>query len=177
MEQLDLPGMKPQLPTIDAVEVPDGQGNMRLLVMSQLLCERVRPGAILPAYANGPHLDNGVDLYVCEDVVIRPGETVPVPTGWKMGVPLGWGLLILPRSGTSLRTTLRIANSPGLIDHGYRDEVQVLVWNAGSADVTVGAGNRIAQAVLVSTPVLVPEEVPCIGGPNRGGGLGSTGNE
>lgn len=138
--------------------------------------EQRHPEAIVPRYAHGPGEDNGVDLFAVERTVIRPGETVVVATGWAMKVPLGFGFFVLPRSGTSLKTDVRIANGPGLIDQGYRGEVGVLVWNKGENEIIIHPGDRIAQGVLLETPAMGFVVVQKLDDTSRGGaGYGSTG--
>lgn len=76
--------------------------------------EKCHPDAKIPQYG---HLrDAGADVYAVEDVTIEPGETKLVPTGLKVAIPQGYALLVHPRSGLSLKTKMRIANSIGLID-------------------------------------------------------------
>lgn len=76
--------------------------------------ELCRENAIMPTYAHDT--DAAMDIYCCEDITINPGETVIVPTGIKTAIPKGYALLIQPRSGQSVKTKLRVANTPGLID-------------------------------------------------------------
>jgi dUTP pyrophosphatase len=71
----------------------------------------------------------GYDLFASEDVAIRPLETVLVPTGIRMAMPPGMEAQVRPRSGLSLRTTLRIANAPGTIDADYRGMVGIICQN------------------------------------------------
>ena len=89
--------------------------------------ERCREGARLPAYVREG--DAGMDICAAEDVTILPGQTVLVPTGLKFAVPPGYEMQVRPRSGISLRTALRLANSPGTIDSGYRGEVGIIMTN------------------------------------------------
>ena len=86
-------------------------------------------------------------------------------------------LLIFPRSGISLKTGLRIANSPGLIDAGYRDEVGIILHNTNDEDVILPARTRIAQFVLMQRTEISFEQVDSVAniGDDRGGGFGSTG--
>ena len=144
--------------------------------------------------------DAGMDIYANEEYTIDPGKTVVIPTGIKVAIPEGYALLIQPRSGLSAKTKLRIANTPGLIDSGYRDEIGVIIENIeppfkdieyefdengeihiksilhGSA-YTISQGDRIAQMRLVKVPqahliqVLSVENI----GVNREGGFGHTG--
>ena len=76
--------------------------------------ELCRENAVMPTYAHDT--DAAMDIYCCEDITINPGETVIVPTGIKTAIPKGYALLIQPRSGQSVKTKLRVANTPGLID-------------------------------------------------------------
>lgn len=81
----------------------------------------------LPLYASIEAA--GCDLFAAEDIVIRPGETKVVPTGITIALPAGVEAQIRPRSGLSLRTALRVPNSPGTIDSDYRNKVGVLLEN------------------------------------------------
>ena len=76
----------------------------------EVLVEIVREGAALPSYANP--WDAGMDVCAACDTLIRPGETVIVPTGLKLAIPEGYEIQVRPRSGISLNTPLRISNSP-----------------------------------------------------------------
>ena len=138
--------------------------------------ELCRPDARLPVYAHPD--DAGMDIYAAEDTVIAPLATGLVPTGLKVAIPDGFELQIRPRSGLSLKTPLRVPNSPGTIDAGFRDEVKVIVWNASPTEtVTVKKGDRIAQFVLARVPMAcftLSASVAGIG-TNRGGGFGSSG--
>ena len=77
--------------------------------------------------------DAGFDLAAAETALIWPGQTLAVPTGLHTILAQGTELQVRPRSGLSLRTALRIPNSPGTIDAGYRDEIKVLLYHQGSA--------------------------------------------
>jgi len=137
--------------------------------------EVCRPDAVIPRYARPG--DGGMDVTCPLDVDLPAGATVIVPTGLKVAVPEGWMLLVFPRSGISAKTGLRVANSPGLIDAGYRDEVGIILHNTSAEDYHLAKGVRIAQFVLVRRTemrFLTVESVAEIGA-NRGGGFGSTG--
>jgi len=118
-----------------------------------------------------------MDIINPRAITIPAGQTVIAPTGLKVAVPEGWMLLVFPRSGMSAKTGLRVANSPGLIDAGYRDEVGVILHNTGGEDVHLDAGARIAQLVVVQRTEIrfaVVDAVKTIG-TDRGGGFGSSG--
>lgn len=90
--------------------------------------------AALPLYATAGSA--GMDIRVAEDCKLWPGASAAFATGLKLAIPEGYELQIRPRSGLSLKTTLRLPNSPGTIDSDYRDELRILVHNQFSmADV------------------------------------------
>lgn len=151
--------------------------------------------AKMPTYA---HLtDSGMDVYALDDITIAPGETKLVPTGIKVAIPAGYELQVRPKSGRCLKTKLRIANTPGTIDAGYRDEIGIIVDNIEpfikSADIdengrlynvvfgtsyTIGKGEKFAQLVLCEVPKAAfyqVESVSAIDNDGRKGGFGSTG--
>ncbi|MCX7708889.1 MAG: dUTP diphosphatase [Clostridia bacterium] len=155
--------------------------------------EICRQDAILPKYANPG--DSGMDVYAAEDVEIKPGETVIIPTGLKLAIPDGYEIQVRPRSGVSFKTPLRLSNSPGTIDSGYRDELGIIMTNTsesnsdadkvlpldskGNQKGTYGIkkGDRVAQIVLQEVPRIIFKVVDSVAelGNDRGGGFGSTG--
>ena len=162
--------------------------------MAEIKIEKCRETAVIPSYAHEG--DAGMDIYAAADVIVEPGSSVLVPTGLKMAIPVGYEVQIRPRSGISLKTPLRVPNAPGTIDSGYRDEVNVIIYNASQRDDTNGGepfslntkgcmhgtykintGDRIAQMVFAKVETCTFSEcddVSAIGG-NRGGGFGSSG--
>ena len=120
--------------------------------------------------------DAGIDLFGRIDVVLAPGERAAVPTGIIVAIPEGFAGLVLPRSGLALRHGVGVVNGPGLIDAGYRGEVQVLLVNHGSEPVELRRGDRIAQLVVVAVPEVELIESSKLPASDRGeGGFGSTG--
>jgi dUTP pyrophosphatase len=136
---------------------------------------RVRPEGELPQ-AQHPG-DAGLDLRAAEGVTVKPGERAMVPTGVAVAIPLGHAGLVLPRSGLASRQGLTLANAPGLIDAGYRGEVIVAVVNLDREQaVTIEAGDRIAQLVVVALPDVSPLFVQQLPDSARGeDGFGSSG--
>lgn len=166
----------------------------------QIPIELCHPNAKIPAYAKPG--DAGMDIYALEDFEVAPGERKIIKTGLKVAIPRGYELQVRPRSGTSVKTALRVANTPGTIDSGYRDEIGVIIENIepkikdigydfddngniiiksilhGSV-FNVGKGERFAQLVLNEVPsaAFYPVESVAQIGENRGGGFGSTGKK
>ena len=141
-----------------------------------LRVRRVDPRAVVPTRAYGG--DAGLDLYALDDGVLRPGERAGVRTGIAVEIPEGQAGLVLPRSGLARRHGISVVNAPGLIDAGYRGEVEVLLLNTDrSSSFSITAGDRIAQLVIVrvQTPQVV--EVDELALSERGsGGFGSSGS-
>ena len=92
----------------------------------QIPCE-IMEGAKKPSYARLG--DAGLDVYSLEDYTINPGETILVRTGIKVAIPKGYELQVRPKSGISFKSKLRVANTPGTIDSGYRDEIGIIIEN------------------------------------------------
>jgi dUTP pyrophosphatase len=103
----------------------------------------------VPAYARPG--DAGADLVARQDVVLAArGGRALVPTGIALAIPPGHAGLVMPRSGLALRHGVTCLNTPGLIDVGYRGEIQVLLINHDQEeDYTVRRGDRVAQLVIV----------------------------
>lgn len=117
-----------------------------------------------------------VHAAVTEEMIIAPGQTVLVPTGFRLQIPSGYEVQIRPRSGLALKHGIGILNSPGTIDEDYRGEVKIILSNFGSTDYRIRRGDRIAQMVLAPVIRAKWEEVPQIEETDRGaGGFGHTG--
>ena len=134
------------------------------------------PGLPLPAYARAG--DAGADLVAREGaVVLARGGRALIPTGISVAIPEGYAGFVQPRSGLAWRHGITLANSPGLIDAGFRDELAVIVINTDpKADFEVRRGDRIAQLVIqrVEQAAFVP--VADLPASDRGlGGFGHTG--
>jgi dUTP pyrophosphatase len=116
--------------------------------MIQVPVVRLDPELTLPGYAHEG--DAGLDLRARIDTVVPAGGgRVLVPTGIAIALPRGYAGFVLPRSGTALRHGVTVANAPGLIDSGYRGELQVILLNTDPEhDFHVVRGHRIAQLVV-----------------------------
>jgi dUTP pyrophosphatase len=137
--------------------------------------QRLTDTAIVPTYSHTT--DACADIYADEDVVIAPGATHCVSTGLAFAIPDGFVIHVYARSGLSVKTPLRLANSVGIIDAGYRDELKVPCWNSGSEPLEIKKGMRIAQMDIMPSPGMdfyVVDDVKSIG-KDRNGGFGSSG--
>ena len=120
--------------------------------------------------------DGGVDLYARAACSIEPGEWAMVATGVAVAIPQGFAGLVVPRSGLASRHGIDIVNGPGLVDSGYRGEINVLLINHGPESFRVRRAERIAQLVVVPIATQEWTEVDDLPHTTRGGGgFGSTG--
>jgi len=135
---------------------------------------RLREDAVVPqrAYEH----DAGLDLAACERVELAPGARAMVPTGLAVAIPEGYAGFVQPRSGLAARHGITIVNTPGLVDSGYRGELQVVLLNTDEREgFVVEPGMRIAQLVIVPVPGVDPVEVEELPASERGvRGFGSS---
>jgi dUTP pyrophosphatase len=136
------------------------------------------PDLDVPSYARPG--DAGADLLARHDVVLAArGGRALVPTGVAVAIPEGCAGLVLPRSGLAVRHGVTCLNAPGLIDAGYRGELQVILVNHDpDEDYVVSRGDRIAQLVIVRVEEAAFALVSAngLGDADRGtGGFGHTG--
>jgi dUTP pyrophosphatase len=136
---------------------------------------KLDPDVALPRRARDG--DAGLDLQANDTLKVGPGERAMVPTGLAVAIPRGHAGLVLPRSGLASRRGLTLANSPGLIDEGYRGEIMLAVVNLDPEQpVEIRKGDRIAQLLVVPFAEVEPAEVAELPSSGRGeAGFGSSG--
>jgi dUTP pyrophosphatase len=137
---------------------------------------RIDPELPFPARAHPG--DAGYDLCARVDARLEPrGGRALIATGFALAIPDGYAGFVQPRSGLALRHGVTVLNAPGLIDAGYRDEVQVLLVNTDPCEpFVVRRGERIAQLVVQRVQDIDWCEVLELDNTSRGtGGWGSTG--
>lgn len=126
----------------------------------------------------GSEFSAGYDLYACldESVNIKSNQTVKIPTGLAMEIPVGYAGMIFARSGLSTKKGLAPANKVGVCDSDYRGEYIVALHNHSDEDVIVNPGERIAQLVIIPFLSVDFIETDELNDTVRGkGGFGSTG--
>lgn len=141
-----------------------------------LRIRRLDERALLPTRAHAG--DAGLDLHALEGHLLTPGDRAAIRTGIAVEIAPGQAGLVLPRSGLASRHGIALVNAPGLIDAGYRGEVQVLLLNTDRvAQFTIAPGDRIAQLVLVRVEAPEVIEAQELSVSERGiGGFGSSGS-
>ena len=197
LDDVDLPAMKKDFlkqligTLFNSINETEGIAKRYISIPIELCNENAK----IPQYANVG--DSGVDVYALEDIIVHPGETVLVPTGLKVALPPGYELQVRPKSGRALKTKLRVANTPGTIDSGYRDEIKVIIENVEPPiqDITIdddgkvisilygsnyyiGKGEKFCQLVLSEVPKIAfyrVDSIKEVDEVDRGGGFGSSG--
>ena len=141
---------------------------------------KIRPfnAEVKQMYENHGHFhdgDAGLDLYVLENILFEPGETKAIKLGISCEPEDGKAYYLFPRSSIS-KTPLRMANSIGLIDGGYRGEIMAICDNIKSEAYTAEKGQRLFQLVATDSSPIHFELVEELEMTTRGtGGFGSTG--
>lgn len=167
----------------------------------------------LPEHENFTKLSYGkkgnaaMDLRACieEPIVIKPGERLLIPAGFKMWLKEGLEASLMPRSGLGSKQGIVIGNLVGLIDPNYQGVAGICVWNSNQntkweevevtiedtdetttelipfynkeAEFTIYPGDRICQMKIAEFVEMVPEEVEVFSGDTERGedGFGASG--
>lgn len=135
---------------------------------------KIEGGVEPPRYAHDG--DAGLDLRISREVTLEPGGRTLVGTGISVEIPPGCVGLVFPRSGLAAKRGITLSNAVGVIDSGYRGEIRATLMNVSDEKVTLEAGTRVMQMVVmpyVPCEVVVADE---LGDTERGAdGFGSTG--
>ncbi|MBT3662978.1 MAG: dUTP diphosphatase [Candidatus Marinimicrobia bacterium] len=141
---------------------------------------KIRPfyAEVKTMYENHGHFhdgDAGLDLFVINEQTINAGESTLIHLQISCENTENKPYLIMPRSSIA-KTPLRLSNSIGLIDSGYRGEIMAAVDNIKTEDYTVEPGQRLFQLVAMDGASIHFELVDELSETTRGsGGFGSTG--
>jgi len=119
--------------------------------------------------------DAGLDLFVIHEQTIEAGESTFIHLQIACENIEGRPYLIMPRSSIA-KTPLRLSNSIGLIDSGYRGEIMAAVDNIKGIPYKVSPGQRLFQLVAMDGSPIHFRIVDELSETSRGtGGFGSTG--
>ncbi len=148
-------------------------------IQLKILDKRLGNEIPLPEYATEGSA--GLDLRACLEapLLIKPGETVLIPTGLAIYIADPQvAAILLPRSGLGHKHGIVLGNLVGLIDSDYQGQVFVSCWNRNNTEFNIAIGERIAQMVLVPVIQATFEQVIEFDQSNRGeGGFGHTGQQ
>lgn len=136
--------------------------------------KRLHKDAVIPTYAKDG--DAGMDL-VATEVISNTTFDVTYGTGIAMEIPKGYVGLVFPRSSVR-KYDLSLSNCVGVIDSGYRGEIQATFKKTQGLDsMSYKKGDRIAQIIILPFPKITFVEVDELTQTDRGeGGFGSTGS-
>ena len=141
--------------------------------------KRMDERAVLPKY--GSEGAAAFDLYCLldqDEIVIKPGETALLNTGWAMEIPEGYVGLICPRRGLGTKKGLILSNTLGVIDSDYRGNVMVSIFNRSKEPQTISNLERVAQMLIMPVVQVQFNEVEELSDTERGtGGFGHSGTK
>jgi dUTP pyrophosphatase len=128
--------------------------------------------AKIPEYAHEG--DAGMDFFALEKVTISPGQKALIRTGICIEIPHGYVGLFWDKSSIGIKNGIKVLG--GVIDSGYRGEVQIGMINLSQEDYTFEKGHKVSQMIIqkVESPTIA--HVEALDDSHRGiGGFGSSG--
>jgi len=145
--------------------------------MSELIIKikKLDPNAVIPSYAKDG--DAGMDLTAISRKIVSEADYhyLQYGTGLSIEIPKEFVGLLFPRSSIS-KTGMILANSIGVIDSGYRGEIQLRFKMNHDKNTVYQEGDKVAQLIIIPYPQIHLEEVEELSETERGdGGFGSTG--
>ena len=121
--------------------------------------------------------DAAWDLHATEHAVVLDGFRRVISTGVTLELEPDEVALVCSRSGLAAKHGVFVLNAPGVIDAGYKGEVQVILQNLGGHGFDISEGDRIAQLLILKLPEVARLTEVINAGTARGtNGLGSTGH-
>jgi len=143
---------------------------------TKALIKKLHPNVNIPEYKTSGSSGLDLEAFIENDLIIKPKETVLVPTGLSVAIEDHLEIQIRPRSGLAAKNKITVLNTPGTIDSDYRGEIKIILINLGDNDFVIKNGDRIAQMVIcpiIKAKFEIIDELPKT---LRGeGGFGSTG--
>ncbi len=135
--------------------------------------KKLVPEAVIPSYSKVG--DAGMDLTITKEIE-NTSFSVSYGFGIAIEIPKGYVGLVFPRSSVR-NQDLILSNCVGVIDSGYRGELQATFKKTDGLDsIKYKVGDRGAQIIILPYPTIYMTEVPELSNTERGdGGFGSTG--
>lgn len=138
----------------------------------KIVIEQIDDGIPAPSYALTG--DAGLDCYSTISTKLAPNEITRVPLGIKMQLPSGTAALVLSKSGLASRQGL--VSVVGLVDSGYRGEIQMIARNDSETPIEIQRGQKVCQIMVIDVPQVSVEYGQVNDKTERGSdGFGSTG--
>lgn len=143
---------------------------------SKVLIKKLNSSVNIPEYKTAGSSGLDLEAFIHENLILKPNQTVIVPTGLSIAIDNNLEIQIRPRSGLAVKNNISVLNTPGTIDADYRGEIKVILINLGEKDFIIKKGDRIAQMVIcpiIKAEIEVVNELPETLRGNSG--FGSTG--
>jgi dUTP pyrophosphatase len=152
---------------------PQSSNNVSVTEGVMVKVKKLDPNAVIPSYSKVG--DAGMDLTITK-VIENTSFSVSYGFGIAMEIPKGYVGLVFPRSSVR-NQDLILSNCVGVIDSGYRGEIQATFKKTNGLDsLKYKVGERGAQIIILPYPQVYMTEVPELSDSERGeGGFGSTG--
>tara|TARA_A100001388_G_C28741260_1_gene487015 strand:- start:922 stop:1365 length:444 start_codon:yes stop_codon:yes gene_type:complete len=115
---------------------------------TKALIKKLYPDVNVPEYKTSGSSGLDLEAFIKKDFILKPKETILIPTGLSIAIEDSLEVQIRPRSGLASKNKITILNTPGTIDADYRGEIKVILINLGDKDFIIKKGDRIAQMVL-----------------------------
>ncbi len=119
----------------------------------------------------------GYDFYTPIDIVLKPHQTIKIPTGIRCEMNPSWVLMIYPRSGLGFKYRLQLNNTVGIIDSDYyfsnnEGHIFIKITNDTNENKTleIKKGQGFAQGIFMIYGLVEDDDANNI----RNGGFGST---
>ena len=142
---------------------------------SQKEAEKIYEAIRLPKRATAGSA--GYDFFAPSEFILKPGETVKIPTGIRVEMQPEWVLKCYPRSGLGFKYRLQLNNTVGIIDSDYfysdnEGHIFAKLTNDSKTNkiVTVRRGDAFMQGIFVEYGITEDDKVET----SRNGGFGST---
>lgn len=118
----------------------------------------------------------GYDFYSPIKFILKPGQTIKIPTGIRCEMNSDYALFIMPRSGLGFKYQIFLSNTLALIDSdfAYSDNeghIMIKLLNNGKKDLYIKEGDKFCQGVFIPYGVTIDDDCDGV----RNGGFGSTG--
>lgn len=134
--------------------------------------KKLKPEAMLPSYAHDG--DAGMDIYSCEDILIKAGERAVVSSGIAIEFPKNYVVLVWDKGGLAAKNGIK--TMAGVGDSGYRGEYKIVLLNTSKKDYQIRKGDKICQILIQPVEKAEIDEVSELSSTERGkNGFGSTG--
>ena len=143
---------------------------------TKVLIKKLYSDVNIPTYKTSGSSGLDLEAFIGEDLMLKPNNTILVPTGLSVAIEDGLEIQIRPRSGLAAKNMISVLNTPGTIDADYRGEIKVILINLGKDNFIIKKGDRIAQMVvcpIIKANFEIVDELPKT--PRGASGFGSTG--